>query len=44
MNKTKKTQRKILAVILSLSMMLSMTAISPKKADAFMKADVTEIK
>lgn len=31
MNKTKKTQRKILAVILSLSMMLSMTAISPKK-------------
>lgn len=44
MNKTKKTLRKILAVVLSLSMMLSMTAISPKKADAFMKADVTEIK
>ena len=31
MNKTKKTQRKILAVILSLSMMLSMTAILLKK-------------
>lgn len=44
MNKTKKTLRKILVVVLSLSMMLSMTAISPKKADAFMKADVTEIK
>ena len=44
MNKTKKTLRKILAVVLSLSMILSMTAISPKKADAFMKADVTEIK
>lgn len=44
MNKMKKTPRKILAVILSLSMLLSMTAISPKKADAFMKADVTEIK
>ena len=44
MNKTKKTLRKILAVILSLSMMLSMPAISSKKADAFMKADVTEIK
>lgn len=44
MNKTKKTLRKILVVVLSLSIMLSMTAISPKKADAFMKADVTEIK
>lgn len=44
MNKTKKTLRKILVVVLSLSMMLSMTAIYPKKADAFMKADVTEIK